>query len=245
MVESHSESNGVLMYELGGSIDDMYMGGGYAIGAFNAGTDGGVSGTGRADQAVKYEYMHKQFYIGAQGQFRNISENDQPFADAFGVTSSYNFKFVKFGVSYNKVLDGIDDPRLGEAKIGDEFFSFLVDFKRENFHFGVMTEFFNNHEITNEGDFYNGWGIEYSLRYHFGKNKKWRVVNNSYIIMPNDKDSDYMINRYTVNLAYRFNDNFATITGVTIDNSVNANGIKPKVHIIGIGFYYNFNYPIP
>ncbi len=232
-------------YRLGGSIDDMYMGGAFGIGVYNAGTDGGVSGTGRADQSVKYEFDYKSFYIGVQSQFRDISTNDKAFSDAFGATTSYDFKPVKIGVSYNKVFDGIDDPQVGEAKTGDEFLSFLIDYKRENFHFGVMTEFFNNHEITDEGDFYCGWGIEYSLRYHFGKDKKWRFVNNSYILKPNDENMKYMVNRYTFNLARRFNDNFAVILGFTIDNSINANGIKPALHQFGVGFYYNFNYPVP
>jgi predicted porin len=107
-------------YTLAGNIDDMYIGGGFAIGVYNAGTDGGVSGTGRADQVAKYELKRDKFYIGLQSQFRDISENDKLFADAFSIAMMYNFSVVKIGGSYSKVLDGVDEPELGSAKINDE-----------------------------------------------------------------------------------------------------------------------------
>jgi hypothetical protein len=116
---------------------------------------------------------------------------------------------------------------------------------RENFHFGLMAELFNNHEITDVGDFCDGWGVEYSLRYHFGKDKKWRFVNNSYILVPMDKDMEYMVNRYTFNIARRFNDNFTAFAGIHVDNSINADGLKPNLHAFGFGFIYGFNNAVP
>jgi len=232
-------------YTLAGNIDDMYLGGGYAIGVYNAGTDGGISGTGRADQAIKYEFTSKKFYFGAQAQFRDISVNDQFFADSYGFASYYKFGILKLGASYNKVLDGVEYPTVTQAKINDELITGLIDFKFDNFHLGIMPEYFVNHEKTNIDTFYTGYGMEYSLRYNFGKNKKWRIVNNSYFLLPTDKNSKYMLNAYTVNLAYRFNDNTAVIVGFTYDNSTNHDGTKREHHIVGIGFYYNFNYPVP
>ena len=232
-------------YTLAGNIDDMYMGGGYGIGVYNAGTDGGISGTGRADQVLKYEYFGKRFYFGAQSQFRNISVNDQFFSDSYGFASYYNFGKVKFGASYNKVLDGVEAPTPTQAKVNDELVAGLIDFRTERFHFGIMPEYFVNHEKNNVDSFYTGYGLEYSVRYHFGKNKQWRIVQNSYILLPTDENSKYMLNGYTFNLAYRYSANTAIIVGFSYDNSVNDDGSRPENHIVGIGFYYNFNYPVP
>ena len=232
-------------YTLSGNIDDMYLGGGYAIGVYSANTDGGVSGTGRADQLFKYELKRKKFYLGLQSQFRNITVNDQFYGDSYGIASYYDFSFVKIGASYNKVLDGVEDPIEIESKINDELATVLIDFKRENWHFGIMPEYFVNHEKDDIGEFYSGWGIEYSLRYHFGKEKKWRIIQNSFILRTQDSKSEYLFNGYTVNLAYRFSENTAVILGFTFDNSTNKDGSRPENHILGLGFYYNFNYPVP
>jgi len=232
-------------YTLSGSIDDMYLGGGYGIGVYNAGTDGGISGTGRADQVFKYELKRKKFYIGLQSQFRNITANNQFWGDSYGIAAYYDFSFVKIGASYNKVLDGVENPIEIESKINDELVTVLIDFKKDNFHFGIMPEYFTNHEKDNMGEFYSGWGGEYSFRYHFGKDKKWRLIQNSFFLMTSDRDSEYFYNGYTINLAYRFSENTAVITGFTYDNSTDKDGSKPENHILGVGFYYNFNYPVP
>jgi len=121
----------------------------------------------------------------------------------------------------------------------------LVDYKKDNFHFGIMPEYFVNHEKNDIDSFYTGYGFEYSLRYNFGKDKKWRLVQNSYLLLPSDKNSRYMLNGYTINLARRFSENTAVIVAFSLDNSVNEDGAIVGNHIFGIGFYYNFNYPIP
>ena len=232
-------------YTLAGSIDDMYLGGGYAIGVYNAGTDGGISGTGRADQVLKYELTRKRFYLGLQSQFRNITENNQFWGDSYGIASYYKFSSIKIGASYNKVLDGVEEPVEMESKINDELLTMLIDIKKDNFHFGIMPEYFTNHEKNNVGEYYSGWGLEYSVRYHFGKDKKWRLIQNSFILRTLDSESKYLFNGYTINLAYRFSENTAVIAGFTYDNSIDKDGSKPQKHILGIGFYYNFNYPVP
>ena len=232
-------------YTLSGNIDDMYLGGGYGIGVYNAGTDGGISGTGRADQVFKYELKRKKFYLGLQSQFRNITDNNQFWGDSYGIASYYDFSFVKIGASYNKVLDGVENPQEIESKINDELATVLIDFRRDNFHLGIMPMYFVNHEKDNLGDYYSGTGLEYSLRYHFGKDKKWRVVQNSYFLATSESNTEYFFNGYTINLAYRFSENTAVILGFTYDNTTHRDGSKPQNHILGVGFYYNFNYPVP
>ena len=232
-------------YTLSGNIDDMYLGGGYGIGVYNSGTDGGISGTGRADQLLKYEYTSDNFYVGAQAQFRDISLNNKFFADSYGFASYYKIGLLKIGASYNKVLDGVEYPTPGQPKKNDQLATILIDYRTENFHFGIMPEYFVNHEKNNIDSTYSGFGGEYSLKYNFGKEKKWRIVQNTYLVLPTNKDSKYMLNGFTFNLARRFNDNIAVILAFTIDNSINEDGTRPKNNLFGIGFYYNFNYPVP
>ena len=233
-------------YTLAGNIDNMYMFGGMAIGVYNAGTDGGPSGTGRADQAVKYELFKKQFYFGAQAQFRTISENDRYFADTYGAATYYDFNGFKVGLSYNKVLDGVEEPIYGAAKINDEFLALLLDYKKGDFHFGIMPQIFNNHEKTDEEVFFKGYGFETNLKINFGKNKEWAFVNNISLLMPMETEGNkYMWNVYDFEIARRFSKNTAAILGFRFDNNANHDGFKPQLHTVALGFYYNFNYPIP
>lgn len=234
-------------YTLAGAIDNMYIFGGDAIGVYSAGTDGGISGTGRADQAAKYELFKGDFYFGFQAQFRDISDNDKYFADAYSTAAYYSIpNIIKLGVSYSKVLDGIIEPLPNQPTIDDEMFAILIDHQTENFHFGIMGMIFNNHEKTNDGIFYKGWGIEYNLKYNFGKEKKWAFVNNSSLMMPNDDQNlDFILNRYSFELARRFSKNAVIIAGLRYDNGTLSNGDKVDMLTYALGFYYNFNYPVP
>ena len=233
-------------YTLAGNIDNMYMFGGMAIGVYNAGSDGGPSGTGRADQSLKYELFKGHFYFGAQAQIRDISDNNRHFIDTYGAATYYDFSGFKIGLSYNRVLDGVEKPTKGAAKINDEFLAVLIDYNKANFHFGILPQIFNNHEKTDEDDFFKGYGFETNLKINFGKNKKWALVNNISLLMPmNDEDTKYMWNKYDFEIARRFSKNTAAILGFRFDNSTNHDGSKPQLHTVSIGFYYNFNYPIP
>ena len=233
-------------YNLAGFLDNMYMFGGDAIGVYNAGTDGGASGTGRADQAVKYELYKGNFFLGIQGQFRNISDNTRTGADAAGFATTYKMGNFIAGISFYQVFDGVEKPTIGEAKIGDKLGAFLIDYNKGNFHFGVLTMIFNAHERDNEGNFYDGWAVEYNMKYNFGKKKMWSIVNNSSIMMPfKSLNSNYIMNKYAVEIARRFSLNTVLIFGFRYDNTTLVNGKPEELLTTALGFYYNFNYPVP
>ncbi len=231
-------------YFLAGNIDNMYLFGGDAIGVYNAGTDGGPSGTGRADQAVKYELKHKGLYLGLLSQFRSMY-GDVFFFDSYSAAVVYQYRKFLVGTSYSKVLDGLENPIAGEPKINDELFSILLDYNSKNFQFGIISGMFTNHETMNDGTFFSGFMMEYNLKYYF-KNRKWAVVNNSSIKIPNNNhSSEYFYNVYDLELARRFSPNVVVICGVEYDNSTLADGSHRELFTLGFGFYYNFNQEVP
>jgi len=233
-------------YTLAGNVDNMYMFGADAIGVYNARTDGGPSGTGRADQAIKYEYTKNNYYIGLQGQFRNVTSRDRKFADAFAAASSYDFDGIKIGVSYAKVFDGVDSVTHGEAKINDEMLAGFFGIDKKNIHFAVIGMIFNNHEVTDLYRFYRGYGIEYNLKINFGKNKRWSFVNNVSFMAPMKSEGlSFFSNWYAFELARRFSLNTVLFVGFKIDGSTMSDGSKSNLHTGAVGFYYNFNYPVP
>ena len=233
-------------YTLAGNVDNMYMFGAFAIGVYNAGTDGGPSGTGRADQAVKYELEKENYYLGIQGQFRNTSHKGRMFADAFSAATSYKLGAIKIGVSYSKVFDGVDSVTHGEAKINDEMVAGFFGFDKKNIHFAVIAQFFNNHEYTDLKQFYKGYGIEYNLKINFGKEKRWSFVNNIAFMAPLKSEGlSYISNWYAFEIARRFSLNTVLFAGFKIDGGTLSDGSYGKMHTVACGFYYNFNYPVP
>ena len=145
-------------YTFGGYIDNMYMFGADGIGVYNARTDGGASGTGRADQSIKYELNKGNFYLGLQAQAKDFTGNYKYGIDGIGYAISYKIKNVIIGTSYYQVMDGVETPTIGEAKIDDRFGSIFLQFKHREFEFAIMGSMFNNHEKDNNNVFYKGWG---------------------------------------------------------------------------------------
>jgi len=233
-------------YTLAGNVDNMYMFGADAIGVYNARTDGGPSGTGRANQAIKYELTGNKYYFGLQGTFRDVTLNNRKGPDAFSAATYYDFSNLKIGMSYAKVFDGVDSVTHGEAKINDEMIAGFIGYDKKNFHFAVIAQFFNNHEITDLSRFYKGYGIEYNLKINFGKEKRWSFVNNISFMAPLKSEGlNFYSNWYAFELARRFSLNTVLFVGAKFDGSTMSDGSKSRMHTAAVGFYYNFNYPVP
>ncbi|BAP29721.1 gram-negative porin domain protein [Chryseobacterium sp. StRB126] len=74
-----------------------------ASATFIGGTDGGDTGTGRADQSVIYRNHFGPFYLGGQIQARG--GNNGKFIDGFGASLQYRIKEGFFtGIAYNRAL---------------------------------------------------------------------------------------------------------------------------------------------
>ena len=108
-------------YDVGGFSDQSMAFGGEAQGSFPGGTDGGVSGSGRAANSMQVRSSIKNFKVGLQAQFRDMSEGDVKFADTWAASLIYaNPSGISLGLAYNKVRDGIEDPNPIQTKNGDE-----------------------------------------------------------------------------------------------------------------------------
>ena len=90
--------------------------GGRGSATYNSGTDGGTTGTGRADQAMIYRNDIGAFSFGLQLQARSTTNNY--FIDGYGISASYNLtKELKIGTAYMKSLIN-DDFIENEALLG-------------------------------------------------------------------------------------------------------------------------------
>jgi predicted porin len=72
-----------------------------ALAVFGAGTDGGLTGTGRADQAVQYRFAFKGLHIGMQMQAKPDYDGVRSLNPGIFYTTPFG---LSIGVSYNHVF---------------------------------------------------------------------------------------------------------------------------------------------
>ena len=130
-----------------------------AHGVYNADTDGGISGTGRADQAFQYRSSVGGVKLGLQAQVRSESPQDPGLVDTYGASAVYRWRgALDFGIAYNEVLDGVTAPESGQAKEGDRSTIIGMRYITDRSYAAVTYTTFNNHEKDDLGRFFSGEG---------------------------------------------------------------------------------------
>jgi outer membrane protein N len=136
--------------------------GGDASGTYNAGTDGGISGTGRAEAAFQYRSPDLgPFSAGVQWQNRSRTDEDEDFADTWGAALDVELGAgLKLGVAFNDVRDGVDDPELNEPKEGDQSFIVGAQWTMGDWYVAANYNRSDEHETDDEGTFFDAQGAE-------------------------------------------------------------------------------------
>lgn len=213
--------------------------GGKAIGVWNI-ADGGVSGTGRANQVFQFTYKKNGLSIGVQGQARQISENSEAI-DTYGFGANYTIQGFTLGIGYNKVLDGVEEPEPNQAKEGDEAFIVSASYEKNRFTVAASYASLNQHQKTGS-TFYDATGIEVYTRYKFSKNKRWHGALGYNALSPKDGqnlgdlDTEFGI----VELGYNFKKASYLFASSKLDFSKNASGGDRGFDTIGIGIRFGF-----
>lgn len=90
-----------VFYDVTSYTDNFNVFGARGSSTFVAGTDGGASGTGRADQALIYRNEFGPLLLGLQLQAKNTFNNN--FVDGFGGSLQWQIaEMLKAGVSFNR-----------------------------------------------------------------------------------------------------------------------------------------------
>ncbi len=227
-------------YTLGANQVDKFLAfGGAGIGVWNI-ADGGVSGTGRANEVFILKYSNSGFTIGAQGQARNISENSESI-DTYGFAANYKIEGFTIGVGYNKVNDGVEDPEPNQAKENDEAFVTSASFEKERFTIAASYAILKQHQRLG-GVFYDASGIEFYTRYKFSNNERWHAaVGFNYLKPDDDEDLGDFDNKFgIVEVGYNFKKSSHIFTSAKIDQSENTTGDKRNQSVFGMGIRFGF-----
>jgi hypothetical protein len=216
---------------------------GDALGAWNAGTDGGQSGTGRAEDVLQYRVNVKNLYFGAQVQMRGRNDKQNPFADTYGFAARYELKRLKFSASFNQVLDGVDTPDVYQTKINDRIGALGIAYEFDRFYVAAVGTRFINHERDNLGAYYSGTGLEVHTTFYITRNKQWALQANYDLMVPDSEASkNYILSYWAGEVVYHFAKESVIFLSFKIDESKSVDNIRTDANIFVLGINYSFGY---
>ena len=243
-------------YKISNFTDRFDSAGSSAVGTFNANTDGGATGTGRADRVLQtlafidflpQKWKQKPFNLNIQLQ------SGQPIPGVDGVDYQYAFGLsavldsrddYAFGVAYNRArIDDLDNPAVQAAGIeGDaEALLFGARWFDEQRYIAFTAAWLRNHETTDAGTYFIGWGSELYARYRLIKGY-WLVGGYNWLT-PNEDQvqaGEYELLYGIVGLRYSIDEfNRLAYAEWRIDSTISENGERLG-NIFTIGVRWDF-----
>jgi len=225
---------------------DRFMAvGGNASGTYNAGTDGGISGTGRAESCFQYRSPELgPFSAGLQWQSRDRTDEDQNFADTWGAALDAELgEGFKLGVAFNDVRDGVDAPELNQPKEGDQSFIIGAQWTKGDWYVAANYNRSQDHETDDEGTFFDAEGAE--LYTSLALDVKHKVYAGFNWLEPDDSSYDGDFNRRY--LAFGVSRSFGLTRAPSVvflecllEDSTAADGSGGRDSILGGGMRLNF-----
>jgi predicted porin len=227
-------------YDVAAFTDQGQLFSGLASGAFGAGTDGGLAGTGRAERAFQYRERFGLVNVGLQVQNRSTSPNDRNWLDTWGgsvvVGKAQGFGF---GAAYNEVRDGVENPNPNQTQEGDKAGLIGARYRHGGWYGGVIVSFLKQHELDDLGRRYDGTGVEAALVRDF-TDRTWVefVFNN---LQPeSDHPGDFRLRFLATNVVYQFGGASRAFVGVKFDGGRNSDGSSRPAAVFAGGLRYNF-----
>ncbi|MEA3490466.1 MAG: hypothetical protein U9R27_01050 [Campylobacterota bacterium] len=196
-------------YDIAGFTDHYMAFGSQASGAFNAGTDGGVSGTGRADKVMQIQTNWKDLHAKLQLQYKHNAHSDIDIDYDYGVAGSLIYKGwsdIRAGVavSYAKFND-ITAQMVDLGIEGADLSTIAgVIYTHENFSANALISYTKNHMTDDQGIYFDSIGSELYMRYDIGDS--WRLSGGFNYLIPKDNsyESEYSIKNSIFSLQYTF-----------------------------------------
>ena len=188
-------------YKIANFTDRFDSAGGNASGTYNANTDGGATGTGRAEgvlQSLAYiDFMPEKWKTNPFNL--NIQfQSSQPIPGIEGVSYQYAFGLsavldstenYTFGVAYNRaIISELDITAVQAAGIDGDAEAFLIGARwfDEKRYIGLVFSRLYNHETTDQGTYFNAWGSELYARYRLIR-RYWLVAGYNWLVPDNDQ----------------------------------------------------------
>jgi outer membrane protein N len=243
-------------YEVAGLTDRFSGTGASASGTFNAQTDGGSTGTGRADSILQsklsLEFLPHRIFKPFKLNFQVQHGNSIPFgggADygtAVGVsalmTTRNNFTL---GVAYNYAdIDLGTYPSLRDIGITGSAHALLLGTRvfGDRWYAGLVVSRLENHETTDSGIYFHGWGSEFYGQYQLF-DRLW--IAGGYNKLKPDSDQvhagDYRVRYAVLEVRYSIADfRRLVFANARFNDGIQANG-TPAGNVYTIGLKWDLS----
>jgi hypothetical protein len=235
------------------SFTDRFQGtGASASGTYNAGTDGGYTGTGRADNVLQTRGVFvnlmptsilKPLNLNFQVQHgRPIPQTDGfNYKTTFGISSVLETdQGVAVGVAYNHAsIDSADLSALGAIGIDGDATAAIIGARwyGDAWYAGAVVSRLKNHETTGQSIFFDGTGWEVYAQYNLFR--QWWAVGGWNSLEPDSGETqagDFNIDYGVIGLRYSFQGFRQMIfANARLENSTTQNGLEVgNVYTIGV-----------
>ena len=207
-------------YTVAGAADRFAIFGGEAVGVYNAATDGGATGTGRADNALQTEfYIDLDRFAGIKPFNLNVQvQHGEPIPEVEGAhyASTYSLSAwletnldVGVGLAWHHALidDDANPSRLLEQGISGNASALAVAFKTfgDRWLASLVLADSKNIQTTDQLEYVDGLGVELFGQWEFSK--KWWLIAGGNWFHPEEEDpeaGEYEINYTVLGLRYTF-----------------------------------------
>jgi predicted porin len=227
-------------YDVAEFTDQGQLFSGLASGAFGAGTDGGLAGTGRAERSVQYRERFGPVGVGLQVQNRATSPNDRNWLDTWGgsvvVGRAQGFSAA---AGYNEVRDGVETPNPNQAQRGDKAGVFGARYRRGGWYGGVLVSILKQHEVDDLGRRYDGKGVEAAFVRDVTDRTWVEVIFNN--LQPDaDHPGDFRLRFLATTVVHQFGGASRVFAGVKFDGGRTSDGSSRPAAVFAGGLRYNF-----
>ena len=227
-------------YDVAEFTDQGQLFSGLASGAFNAGTDGGLAGTGRAERSVQYRERFGLVSVGLQVQNRATSPNDRNWLDTWGgsviVGRTQGFSA---SAGYNEVRDGVENPNPNQVQLGDKAGIFGARYRRGGWYGAVVFSILKQHEVDDLGRRYDGKGFEAAFVGDV-TDRTWVEVVFNNLQPDSDHPGDFRLRFLATNVVYRFGPASRVFAGVKFDGGRTSDGSSRPAAVFAGGLRFNF-----
>ena len=227
-------------YDVAEFSDQLVVFSGLASGAFGAGTDGGLAGTGRSERAVLYRETWGPVGVGLQVQNRTLTANNRSWGNTFGgsLLLGHRNGFAA-GAAYNEVRDGVPNPTVNEPQLGDKAAIFGARFRGDRFYVGGIYSILKQHEVDDLGRRFDGNGFELAGRRNLAARFWVEAAYND--LSPNsDHLGDFRLRFGAANIVYDWALASRLFFGFRLDDSRNSDRTSSTRSTFALGLNYTF-----
>jgi len=238
-------------YQVTGFTDIFESTGASASGTYNAGTDGGNTGTGRADGVLQTrllidflpQRLFKPFHLNIQVQHGEPVPQVEgvDYGTAFGASAIlHTINDLTIGLAYNRAdIRDDEDPDLRAAGIDGDAVAFAAGTRwyGDRWYLATVVSRLDNHETTGSGIYFDGWGWEVYGRFKLG-GSLWGVGGGNWLEPDGGEEQagEYRLRYGVLGLWYVFREfNRIVYFEARIDDSRNVEGVAlGNIYTVGV-----------